>query len=277
MAVNAILYDNQMNKFPEIYQDYLNFKSKITKEDSENSIEAVPIFNRLNGFAERMKSREYATAFGIGTLAVLNGPEELDDLVSAYKQILKTYKQPYDGKIAQHPFSFFRGSILEKYINPNSPFCPDTRFAKWLIGKDKTLLQTKFGDWFIKTFKIKVKEIPTELSDITNSEKIPTTIFAKQFITKNKFAEMTARALTRTPILSAYALLGIEALHIAHASESTEDIFKETTKSAVSLATTLIASGYAGAIGAKHCGPIGALIGMGLSAILGCKVSKALS
>ena len=84
-----------------------------------------------------------------------------------------------------------------------------------------------------------------------------------------------ARALTRTPILSVAALGGIEASHIAYAVEQGENLVKEIGKSGITLGTTLLASGYLGAIGAKYAGPCGSLIGVGLGSVIGYKTSKA--
>ena len=50
----------------------------------------------------------------------------------------------------------------------------------------------------------------------------------------------------------------------------------EAGKSAVTIGTTLGATGVLGAIGAKHLGPTGSLVGMELSAISGAIVSNAM-
>ena len=118
-------------------------------------------------------------------------------------------------------------------------------------------------------------EIPTSIHNITYTEKVPKYVMAKEFKTRNKLGELTARALTRTPILSVAALGGIEASHIAYAVEQGENLVKEIGKSGITLGTTLLASGYLGAIGAKYAGPCGSLIGVGLGSVIGYKTSKA--
>lgn len=277
MTISPILYQNQVNKFPDIYSDYQQIKSATTRADKDDSsTEAMPILNRLNSFADKMASREYTTALGIGTLAVMNGPEELSDVVSAYKQIKGNYKRPYNNKEAQHPFSFFRGTIFNDYVNPNSPKCMNRKVAKWLLDKDMTLWDTSIGKLVSKIFKINMKEIQTDIPDIRHTETNPNYVFAKQFNTSSKFGELTARALTRTPILSVAALGGIEATHITHAVNEGADIFNAIGKSALTLGSTLVSGGYLGAIGAKYAGPCGSLIGTGLGSVIGYKVSKAL-
>ena len=120
-----------------------------------------------------------------------------------------------------------------------------------------------------------MRESITNIPDILDTEKVPKYVMAKEFKTRNKLGELTARALTRTPILSVAALGGIEASHIAYAVEQGENLVKEIGKSGITLGTTLLASGYLGAIGAKYAGPCGSLIGVGLGSVIGYKTSKA--
>ena len=48
-------------------------------------------------------------------------------------------------KLLSIPFSFFRGTILNDYLNPSSKECPNPKAAAWLIKQDKTLWDTKLG------------------------------------------------------------------------------------------------------------------------------------
>ena len=123
---------------------------------------------------------------------------------------------------------------------------------------------------------VNIEEIETDIPDIRHTEATPNYVLAKQFNTTSKFGELTARALTRTPILSVATLGGIEATHITHAVNEGADIFNEIGKSALTLGSTLVSGGYLGAIGAKYAGPCGSLIGTGLGSVIGYKVSKAL-
>lgn len=276
MTISPVLFQNQTDKFPAIYQDYRNIKSKFYNPKDDSATETVPVVNRLNTFADKMANREYATAIGLGTLAVLNGPEELPDAVSAYQQLKGRYQRPYNNREAQHPFSFFRGTILNDYVNPNSPKCIGKKESKWLISKDKSLMNTRLGTFIKKLFNIRVEEIETNIPSIVHTNAKPSYLLAKQFITKSKFGELTARALTRTPVLSVAALGAIEASHIGYAVGSGSDLPKEIGKSALTLGTTIVASGYLGAIGAKYAGPYGSLLGIGLGSVLSYKVSRAL-
>ena len=162
-------------------------------------------------------------------------------------------------------------------MNPLSPKCPHPKAAAWLIKQDKTLWDTKLGNWIQEKFGIKESVVDTNIKAIdsinTNIKYVP----AKVFKTSNPFADITARALTRTSKLGAIALGGIEAAHVVHEVSNGKNFFAEAGKSALTLGTTLGATGVLGAIGAKHLGPTGSLLGMGLGAITGAVVSKAMN
>ena len=218
---------------------------------------------------------------GLVSLAVLNGPEDLRDVMSAYKQIKDGFKDPhfhsgYDNKIAQHPFSFFRGTILNDYLNPSSKECPNPKAAAWLIKQDKTLWDTKLGNWVQKKLGIKQSDMLTDIEQIdsipANKRRVP----AKVFKCSNLFKDILARAMTRTPVLGVAAMGGIEAAHVAHEVKNGKNFFEESGKSLLTLGTTLAATGILGAIGAKHLGPTGSLAGIGLGAISGAAVNRVL-
>ena len=161
-------------------------------------------------------------------------------------------------------------------MNPLSPKCPHPKAAAWLIKQDKTLWDTKIGEWFKKKFKIREDIEKTQIEAIDSDINSKKMIYAKVFKTSNPFADITARALTRTSKLGAIALGGIEAAHVVHEVSNGKNFFAEAGKSALALGTTLGATGVLGAIGAKHLGPTGSLLGMGLGAITGAIVSKAM-
>ena len=281
MAINPVMLQFGEEKFPEIYSDYKNLKNSISGDNSSNVIfEGLPMYGRINSIPDKLENKDYTPAMGLVSLAVLNGPEDLRDVFSAYKQIKNKFPKPvtfhsgYDNKIAQHPFSFFRGTILNDYLNPSSEECPNPKAAAWIIKQDKTLWDTKLGEWFKKKFNIE-----TAL-DVTNIEQIDSTpthkrlVPAKVFKCSNLFKDITARAMTRTPVLGVAAMGGIEAAHVAHEVKNGKNFFEESSKSLLTLGTTLAATGILGAIGAKHLGPTGSLAGIGLGAITGAIVNK---
>ncbi len=285
MQINPILYQYQADKFPDIAKDYISVKNAVDKKDNSKAspvFEAVPVYGRINTLPEKLEQKDYAPAMGIVSLAILNGPEEISDVFSVYNQIRKGFPKPvtfhsgYDNKKAQHPFSFFRGTILHEYMNPLSPKCPHPKLAAMLIRQDKTLWDTKIGEWFKKKFEIEEDQIKTHIEDIDFTPENKNYVPAKVFKAKNPFADISARALTRTSTLGALALGGIEAAHVAHEVSNGKNFFEEAGKSAATLGVTLGATGVLGAIGAKYLGPTGSLAGMGLGAIAGAAVSNAI-
>ena len=282
MAINPVILQFGEEKFPEIYSDYKNLKNSISGESSSNVIfEGLPMYGRINSIPDKLENKDYTPAMGLVSLAVLNGPEDLRDVMSAYKQIKDGFKDPhfhsgYDNKIAQHPFSFFRGTILNDYLNPSSKDCPNPKAAEWIIRQDKTLWDTKLGSWVQERLGIKTGKMITEIHDIEHAANNPRHVYAKVFKTNNPFKDILARAMTRTPVLGVAAMGGIEAAHVAHEVKNGKNFFEESGKSLLTLGTTLAATGILGAIGAKHLGPTGSLAGIGLGAISGAAVSHVL-
>ena len=282
MAINPVMLQFGEEKFPEIYSDYKNLKNSISGESSSNVIfEGLPMYGRINSIPDKLENKDYTPAMGLVSLAVLNGPEDLRDVMSAYKQIKDGFKDPhfhsgYDNKIAQHPFSFFRGTIMNDYLNPSSKDCPNPKAAEWIIRQDKTLWDTKLGSWVQERLGIKTGKMITEIHDIEHAANNPRHVYAKVFKTNNPFKDILARAMTRTPVLGVAAMGGIEAAHVAHEVKNGKNFFEESGKSLLTLGTTLAATGILGAIGAKHLGPTGSLAGIGLGAISGAAVSHVL-
>ena len=282
MAINPVMLQYGEEKFPEIYSDYKNLKNSISGESSSNVIfEGLPMYGRINSIPDKLENKDYTPAMGLVSLAVLNGPEDLRDVMSAYKQIKDGFKDPhfhsgYDNKIAQHPFSFFRGTIMNDYLNPSSKDCPNPKAAAWIIRQDKTLWDTKLGNWVQKKLGIEVDEKVTQIQDIASTSVDKKLVLAKVFKTNNPFKDILARAMTRTPVLGVAAMGGIEAAHVAHEVKNGKNFFEESSKSLLTLGTTLAATGILGAIGAKHLGPTGSLAGIGLGAISGAAVNRVL-
>lgn len=283
MAINPVMMQYGEEKFPEIYSDYKSLKNSISGGSSSNVIfEGLPMYGRINSIPDKLENKDYTPAMGLVSLAVLNGPEDLRDVFSAYKQIKNKFPKPvtfhsgYDNKIAQHPFSFFRGTILNDYLNPLSKECPNPKAAAWLIKQDKTLWDTKLGNWVQKKLGIEVDEKITQIQDIASTTVDKKLVLAKVFKTNNPFKDILARAMTRTPVLGVAAMGGIEAAHVAHEVKNGKNFFEEAGKSAVTLATTLGATGILGAIGAKHLGPTGSLLGIGTGAIIGASTANLL-
>ena len=281
--INPILYQNQVNKYPEIYNDYQNLSSALNNKPSDVAFEALPVYGRISSLPDKLDKKDYLPATGIATLAILNGPEEINDVMSAYKQIKNGFPKPvsfhsgYDNKKAQHPFSFFRGTILHKYLNPLSEDCPNPKLASWLIKEDKCLWDTKFGKWIKKKLNIETNKVETSIEEIDSTLNNKKYVLAKVINTNNPFKDITARALTRTTKLGTLALTGIEAAHVAHEVSNGKYFFEEASKSAITLGVTTAATGVLGAIGAKYLGPTGSLIGVSTGALIGAITNNAIN
>ena len=279
-AVNPIMYQYQADKLPQIQQDYEEVKGSVDKENKLPSVfDVIPTFRRIEKVPDKIENSDFVPASGLVALAVLNAPEDWRDMKSAYSQIKskltnKPFTPSYDYKIAQHPFSFFRGTLLHKFVNPKTSPCPE--LAKWLMKNDTTLWNTKIGQMVIKKFNIDENRIKTNIKNITHTETKPSYIIAKNFVTKSTLGELTARAMTRTTKIGTAVLGGLEAAHLVKEISDGENAIKSTAKSAINFVSSIAGIGYGGAIGAKYLGPVGSLVGMGLGAIAGNKVAKLL-
>ncbi len=276
--INPVLYQNELGKFPQIQQDYEEVKKRVDKENKLSSIfDVCPIFRRVERVPDKIEADDYIPAAGLVSLAVLNAPEDWRDMKSAYSQIKsgaegRSFTPSYDYKKAQHPFSFFRGTLLHKFVNPATSPCP--KFAKWLLKNDTTLWDTKLKQFVINKFDVKETPIDTKIENITSTKENPIYIRAKQFITKSPFGELTARAMTRTTKIGGAVLGGLEAAHLVKEISDGENAIKATAKSAVNFASSIAGIGYGGALGAKYFGSVGSLVGMGLGAIAGNNISE---
>lgn len=281
--INPILYQNQVDKYPEIYNDYQNMRTAVQGKSGDAALEAVPFYGKINSLPDKLEQKDYLPATGIATLAIMNGPEEINDVMSAYKQIKNGFPKPvsfhsgYDNKKAQHPFSFFRGTILHKYLNPLSEDCPNPKIAGWLLRQDKCLWDTKFGEWVQEKFKIKTNNIKTNIETIDSCINDKKFVLAYSLKTNNPFKDIATRALTRTTKLGTIALGSIEAAHIAHEVSNGKNFFEEAGKSALTLGTTTVATGILGAIGAKYLGPTGSLVGISAGTLIGALTNNAVS
>lgn len=281
-AVNPIMYQYQADKLPQIQQDYEGVKDGVNnivdKENKPPSIfDIIPTFRRIERVPNKFENSDFVPASGLVALAVLNAPEDWRDMKSAYSQIKskltdKPFTPSYDYKIAQHPFSFFRGTLLHKFVNPKTSPCP--KLAKWLLKNDTTLMETKLGDFITKKFGINRVQIDTNIKNIAHTKEKPSFIIAKKFVTNSAFGDLTAKAMTRTTKIGTAVLGGLEAAHLVKEISDGENAIKSTAKSAINFVSSIAGIGYGGAIGAKYLGPVGSLVGMGLGAIAGNQVGE---
>ena len=314
--VTLVLYKNQTDKFSNIQKDYINikkylsirfcgqdeqlndntkevFKIKQSLDDDEfmsrNSskenksktklssiLDVFPSYRRTERVGDKLKQGEAIPALGLVSLAILNGPEDIRDSVSAFKQVKAFVKKQkiepsYNYKNAQHPFSFFRGTLLEDFVTPSkSPF---VSLGKFLLKNDKTLFDTDLGKFVAKKMGVKAEIIETGIKNIKYPPKLPTFVPAYKFTSNNYVSEIAARAMMRTTKIGSIALAGIEGAHCYKNINDGKGVKNSLVRSAINLTASIAGIGIFGAIGAKHFGSFGSIAGMGLGSVIGNRIS----
>lgn len=245
--------------------DYLQVQKIVApKEPSPVVFGELPAWN--GDVKKEYEKGDHACANAILAMAILNGPTDIHEFVSAAKEIHERFGGPeaggYDYKNAQHPFAFFRGTILHEYLNPNSEKCIDTDLATKVRNADKSLFETKVGEWICDKLKVVVSgTLETDIKDLDYSSDTPYYVHALILDAPNEFADLTARALLRTTKFGVLTLGGLGALHAAYRIKEGKDPKEELAKAAVDVATTIAAVGYLGASGNKYFGTLGSITG----------------
>ncbi len=270
-------------------------KETVRKTEERNRIlsnavlETVPVFGKAPEITERVKSKDYPGAGIVASQLALDFPNLVDDAIDAVDQLDKTiktklcgdgykymYKKAYDFRKAQHPFSYFRGTLLQDYVNPNSPKCPNPKLGDWLIRQDKTLWDTKLRNISKQVFKIQESEIKTKIKDIKSTPEKPVNIKAKSFKAPSAFGKVTARAMTRVPVIGLAVSGAIEGCQAANEIKNGEKPVKAINRAALRLTSTTVLTSTLGAVGFMLFGPIGSLAGIGIASGLNYLVCKAI-
>ena len=251
-------------------------------------LETVPVFGKTPEITERVKSKDYPGATIVASQLALDFPNLIDDAVDAVDQLDKTiktkicgdgykymYKKAYDFKKAQHPFSYFRGTLLQDYVNPYSSKCPSPKLGEWLLDKDITVWDTKLGKQFGKVFKIKESKIRTSIKDTRSTDYNKVNVRARVFDSPSKLGKFTARAMTRTPVIGLAVSAAIETCQVVNAIKNGEKPDKAIVKGALRFTSGTAITAICGTVG-SFFGPVGSLIGLGIGAGLSYLVSKAI-
>lgn len=249
-----------------------------------NSMGAISPVRRLTCISDDIKKGEYGAAAGLATLAVINSTADLDDITDSYKQVRHwfggpEFKRAYDHEIAQHPFSFFRGTLLHKLLDKIRGKNPE--LADKVTKMDKTFTETKLGKKILKLLKVKDPDfIETGIKNIGSADINPSYVQAKIF-EGGFFGKLTARAMERTTVIGLCVLGAFELPKIIKSItkgdnifEKTENTAKQTAKSAINMTSLAAGIGYFGALGSKMHGNAGSLVGIGVGAMVGNCVSE---
>ena len=290
--ISKVYYLNS-DKFPVIANDYNEAQTraeKITKQHKtkDNSLftcafEAVPTFRRTASLDDKINNGEYAATAGILGYTLVNLKEDWRDVVSAAKQIYSKinpnyhYDPLYNRNTHQHAFSATRGMIGEKQLYKK--YAEGNPFAQKIMETGNTTIgDTKFGQLLNKVFKI--SEVDRHKVDgIKNCQ--GRKAYAYEFTSSVLGGRTLARAMKRTTVLGVAVMSALELPKIVKETMEGDNFFehaengaKQTLKSAANVTITTAGIAIGGAIGAKHLGATGSLIGMGLGAIAGSKISN---
>lgn len=248
------------------------------------AFEAVPMYRRVASLPDEVDSGNGTKALGMAALALINLPEDCRDVVGATKQVKsiftgKPYVGSYNYKELQHPFSFFRGTLLHKLVDPNTSTKPG--LGQKLLSYDKTLTETKLGGKILDALGVKITGTKdTKIETIGSTKEAPKYLEAKVF-EGSKFGKLTARAMERITAPSLLIVAALELPKIIKAcakgdnlQESSGNLISQTVKSGINFASITAGIAYGGAIGSKYGKGFGSLVGMGAGAILGGFASK---
>lgn len=280
--VSQIFYYNS-DKFPAIAQEYSDVKSRTEKNTAPKKTQDTSIFTsflevtpqgrRLVSAPDKAEKGDYASVAGAVGLTLINIKEDCRDIRGAINQI-KGLPAKYDYKNYQHGFSFTRGTTIENWLNRKAD--EGKTWAKWIEKQDKTLADTNFGRKLLNFTKAEEKDVIETPIENARGYKIPATSYEGSL-----FGELTGRAMKRTTKLGLIVMAAVEIPKILKSMttdgsicDRTASTLKQTTKSAINIASCTAGIAYGGAIGAKYFGAVGSLVGMGFGAIVGNKLSE---
>ena len=296
--VSQVFYVNS-DKFPSVAQDYSDIQARVENHSKQPkshesnhepslfscAFESIPTFRRTSSLNDKAENGEYASIAGILGWTLVNIKEDWRDVVSAAKQIYSKinpnyhYDPLYNRKEYQHAFSATRGMIGEETLYKAT--AKENPFAQKIMEAGNTTIDdTKFGNYVKQIFKIdevgghKVDKIKNFKGRCARAYKFESSILGGKTI---------ARAMKRTTVLGVAVMGLLELPKIAKETmkgdnlfEHAENFAKQTVKSAGNVALTTAGIAIGGAIGAKHLGAKGSLVGMGLGAVAASKISNTL-
>lgn len=273
--------------------NYFEQMQKSAKDDTKAVSAMTQVFlgKDVNDAVQKVSKKDYPGALISASQAAINFPNTIDDAIDAIDQTDKylksrfygenfkyTYKKAYNFKNAQHPFSYFRGTLLKDLANPNSPHCPSKPLAEWLAKNDVTLWDTKFGDYVGDKLGVEIKDkVKTNIKDISSTDTRKVNVKAYKFTSKSSLGKLTARSMTRVPVFGLVVAGALEGCQVANEVSQGEDAVKSIGKAAVRLASSTAITAVLGAIGAAIAGPAGSVVGICLGGLLSNEVAKAIA
>ncbi|MDD3014745.1 MAG: hypothetical protein PHC34_13675 [Candidatus Gastranaerophilales bacterium] len=283
-----------INRTKDIFAPFLNAPQvqQIQPENKSNTTfrkaviaalsPIIPV-RRISSLPDNIEDGNYVRAAGLVALAGIMLPEDTRDLKDAAKQIFKCELPKYDYKNCQARFSFFRGTVLQPVVNKMG------KLGIKLYSFDKTLYDTKIGDYLCKIFNINIDDLYSEntcrkVPKVTLDESGKTIVkevdvYASR-INGKSLAKLIGRSLLRIPIISVLALSLLELpllIKKIKNDDSPKNKFKEgsiqAVKSSINVSFITAGIGLIGALFAKK-GPAYSLLGMGIGSVAGAYSSK---
>ncbi|MFA6989883.1 MAG: hypothetical protein WC197_07420 [Candidatus Gastranaerophilaceae bacterium] len=296
--------DTLQTQVNELDKKVLNDNNSL--KNTFESLGMIVPFRRVTSVPDKIKDKDYIGATGAVAVAGLLLPEDLRDTRDCLKQILYNtlprglklsiakkskkfykkfilYKPKYDPKEYQVPFSFIRGSYLEKIVNRIGG-----KTGYYLHKWDKTLLDTKLGHKMMDLLKIEEVDkvftgrlVPQILENQKTGSyfKQDVQVFAKK-LEGSTIGKLICRTMQRMTVYGSLSLVAIAIPSIIMAiknSKNTEDKIKNgskrTLKTAISVTSSLAFIGLGGALLAP-IGPFGSIAGMAIGSALSAYISR---
>lgn len=283
------------NSIPQLIPKRFNYFEPM-QMSAKNDIEEISNMTQIflgkdaRDTVQKINEKDYPGALIVASQAAINLPNTIDDAIDAIDQTDKylkskfygknfkyTYKKAYNFKNAQHPFSYFRGTLLKDLANPNSPHCPSKALAEWLSKHDVTLWDTKLKNKIIKIFDIEEDIVKTTIKHVSSTDKRKINVKAYKFVSKSSLGKLTARSMTRVPVFGLAVSGALEGCQVINEVKQGKNTVKSIGKAAVRLVSSTALTAVLGAIGATVAGPAGSIIGISIGGLLGNKVAEAIA
>jgi len=259
------------------------------------ALSPVAPLRRLAPVEDKVKKKDYSGVAGVLALAGILLPEDMRDVKSSVAQLNSVllcektkekikcnypkfydkfvkYEKRYDHREYQVPFSFIRGSFLEPIVNKMG------RFGCFVHRHDKTLFQTKAGQWLAEKLGVRLsgskmftgRLVKRIVNDKDGESRLSLKkIYAYKFEGGNSVSRFFCRVLQRITVYGLGAMVLISLPFVLKSKNRDE----EAQKLAVGTLTTTASIGFFGTLLAK-LGPAGSLIGMGYGSVIATRVNR---
>lgn len=285
----------QVDKFDEFIS-----KNSTPATDMLTALSSFIPFRRVTSVPKKLEEKDYGGALMSLGVATTLLPEDLRDVKDATKQLNSVilpdkfkefvkkknpkifedfinYAPKYDPKEFQVPFSFVRGSFLEKIVNKHP-----NKFAYMIHKNDKALFDTKLGEIVGKILKVNINNQFVTSREVPFVDLVDDGKFILDYkrpiafkLEGSRLGKLICRSLQRTTVYGTIAISLVSLPSIIKAfvnPKNIKDKFKnagrQAAKTTIYIATSLAGIALGGAI-LGSLGPLGSVVGMGLGCTIG--------